>query len=148
MVAGGQPSESAALVTLLAHPGRGVGWLSGVLGLTDSGATRLVERLVAEGLVRRQSGADARTRTLRLTAAGARRAHEVLSARERELETVLAPLTSDERRTFERLLGKVVAGLTDDHATGLRACRLCDRDACGTGAPCPLQHTVPGGGDA
>ena len=39
----GAPSESAALVTLLAHPGHGVGWLADVLGLTDSGGTRLVE---------------------------------------------------------------------------------------------------------
>ena len=147
MAAGSQPSESAALVTLLAHPDHGVGWLSDVLGLTDSGATRLVDRLVDEGLLRRQPGIDGRTRTLRLTAAGTRRAHRILAARQRELEHVLAPLSSAERRTFEQLLDKVVAGLADDRTAGLRTCRLCDRDACRAGeAACPLQHTVPGGG--
>jgi DNA-binding MarR family transcriptional regulator len=134
-------------VTLLAHPDQGVGWLGDVLRLTDSGATRLVERLVGQGSLRRGSGAEARTRTLRLTAAGRRRARRILAERERELEVVLAPLSSAERRPLERLLGKVVAGLVDDRSAALRACRLCDRDACRAHiAACPLQHTVPSGG--
>ena len=74
-------SQDAALVTLLAHPDCGIGWLAGVVGLTDSGATRLVERLVASGLVRRRAGADARSRTVRLTAAGRRQSRRVLAAR-------------------------------------------------------------------
>ncbi len=141
-------SEHAALVTLLAHPDRGVGWLAGVVGLTDSGATRLVERLVSAGLVRRESGADdARSRTLRLTPAGRRQARLVLAARERELAHCLDGLSPAEQRTLERLLDKVVAGLTDDRPTALRCCRLCDRDACVSGADgCPLGHTVPTGG--
>jgi len=144
--AGSPPSEAAALVTLLAHPDCGVGWLGDVLGLTDSGATRLVERLVAEGLLRRQSGRDARTRTLRLTAQGTRRARRVLADRRRELESVLAPLSEAERRTLERLLEKVVAGLTEERMAALRSCRLCDRDACyADQATCPLHHTVPAG---
>ena len=139
-------SESAALATLLAHPGQGVGWLGDVLGLTDSGSTRLVERLVADGLVRREPGADARSRTLTLTAPGRRRAREVLRGREQALAPVLEPLSGAERRTLERLLGKVVAGLAADRATGLRACRMCDRDACDAGVrACPLWHTVPEG---
>ena len=140
-------SEDAALVTLLTHPDRGVGWLAGVVGLTDSGATRLVERLVAAGLVRRRAGADARSRTLRLTAAGRREAQRVLAARERELEGCLEALSPTEQRTLERLLDKLVAGLTDDRSTALRSCRLCDRDACVSGrVGCPLRHTVPPGG--
>ena len=140
------PSESAALATLLAHPGRGVGWLGDVLGLTDSGSTRLVGRLVAVGLVRREPGADARSRTLTLTAMGRRRARAVLRDRERALTPVLEPLSDAERRTLERLLGKVVAGLADDRAAGLHTCRMCDRDACDAGTrACPLWHTVPEG---
>ena len=140
-------SQDAALVTLLAHPDCGIGWLAGVVGLTDSGATRLVERLVASGLVRRRAGADARSRTVRLTAAGRRQSRRVLAARERELAGCLEPLSPAEQRTLERLLEKVVAGLTDDRSTALRCCRLCDRDACVSGrVGCPLRHTVPAGG--
>lgn len=141
------PSEPAALVTLLAHPGRGVGWLADVLGLTDSGGTRLVERLVADGLLHRRAGADARSRVLRLTPRGERRARQVLAEREREVARVLSPLTPAERQTLERLLAKVVAALADNRPEALRTCRMCDRDACAAGArQCPLEHTVPPGG--
>jgi DNA-binding MarR family transcriptional regulator len=144
MVAGQAPTERAALVTLLAHPGSGVGWLADVLGMTDSGGTRLVERLVADGLVARRPGTDARSRVLELTSQGRRRAREVLAAREHELARALAPLTEAERRTLERLLAKVVSGLTDDPSTALHVCRMCDREACGvTSGRCPLIHTSP-----
>lgn len=141
------PSEQAALVTLMAHPGRGVGWLADVLGLTDSGGTRLVERLVAEGLLHRRPGVDARSRVLILTAQGESRARQVLAEREQEVASVLAPLSVAERRTLERLLAKVVSALADDRPSALRTCRMCDRDACAAGARnCPLEHTVPPGG--
>ena len=140
--AGAAPTERAALVTLLAHPGSGVGWLADVLGLTDSGGTRLVERLVADGLVARRPGADARSRVLELTVAGRRRAQAVLAAREHDLSRALAPLTDAERRTLERLLAKVVSGLTDDLPTALQVCRMCDREACGVReGHCPLGRT-------
>jgi DNA-binding MarR family transcriptional regulator len=142
MAAGEAPSERAALVTLLAHPGSGVGWLADVLGLTDSGGTRLVERLVADGLVVRRPGLDARSRVLDLTPQGRNRAREVLATRERGLARALAPLTDAERRTLERLLAKVVSGLTDDLPAAMQVCRMCDREACGVRqGRCPLGHT-------
>lgn len=142
IVAGESPTERAALVTLLAHPGSGVGWLADVLGLTDSGGTRLVERLVADGLVARRPGVDARSRVLDLTPRGRRRAREVLATRERDLARALAPLTDAERRTLERLLAKVVSGLTDDLPAAMQVCRMCDREACGVReGRCPLGHT-------
>jgi DNA-binding MarR family transcriptional regulator len=142
MAAGEAPSERAALVTLLAHPGSGVGWLADVLGLTDSGGTRLVERLVADGLVVRRPGLDARSRVLDLTPQGRNRAREVLTTRERGLARALAPLTDAERRTLERLLAKVVSGLTDDLPAAMQVCRMCDREACGVRqGRCPLGHT-------
>lgn len=146
MAAGEAPTERAALVTLFAHPGSGVGWLADVLGLTDSGGTRLVERLVADGLVARRPGVDARSRVLELTPQGRRRAREVLAARERDLARALAPLTDAERRTLERLLAKVVSGLTDDLPAAMQVCRMCDREACGVReGRCPLGHTNPVG---
>ena len=142
--ASGGPSDAAALVTLAAHPGNGVGWLAGILGLTDSGSTRLVERLVVAGLVERQPGSDARSRTLRLTDEGARRAQRLLNDRAADLAGCLADLTPPERQTLERLLAKIVSGLADDRPTALRVCRLCDRDSCAGGPqPCPLGHTTP-----
>lgn len=136
-------SEQAALVTLLAHPGHPVAWLGDVLRLTSGGATRLVDRLVERGLVARTAGSDARQRRLQLTAAGARRARALNAERLEVLEEVLAPLSAPERADLERLLGRVVGGLHADYAPTLQTCRLCDRGACRTGGPCPLDHTVP-----
>jgi DNA-binding MarR family transcriptional regulator len=131
--AAGSGSDCAALVTLLAHPGPSVGWLGEVLGLTSSGVTRLVERLVRAGWVQRSAGGqDARSRRLELTGVGTSLADRALAA-----------LSPSEQATLEELLGKMVASLTDELTAAYRVCRLCDRPACrGSGGGCPLQHTV------
>ncbi|MDT7749706.1 MAG: hypothetical protein QOD96_3368 [Pseudonocardiales bacterium] len=143
---GASSSESAALVTLLAHPGRTVGWLGGVLGLTTSGVTRLVERLVSAGLVERNTGRDARSRQLELSPAGAARAESILAGRRATLSRAVAALSPSERVALESMLAKMVGGVTDDEFAALHVCRLCDRPACrDRGRACPLQHTVPAG---
>lgn len=138
-------TEAAALVTLLAHPARTTGWLGGVLGLTSGGVTRLVDRLVAAGRVARSPGADARRRTLALTAAGREQAEQILETRRAAIDRALSRLDADERRALERLLDKVVAALPDGRLEALQVCRLCDRHACADGAECPLEFTVTGG---
>ncbi|HEY0574568.1 MAG TPA: MarR family transcriptional regulator [Pseudonocardia sp.] len=142
--AAGSSSDCAALVTLLAHPGPSVGWLGEVLGLTSSGVTRLVERLVRAGWVRRSaSGQDARSRRLELTGAGTSLAERVLAGRHAVLSRALAALSPSEQATLEELLGKMVASLTDELTVAYQVCRLCDRTACrGSGGGCPLRHTV------
>jgi len=136
-------STAAALATLLAHPGHGVGWLADVLGLTSSGATRLVDRLLAEGLVRHGESRDARSRSLQLTERGRLKAATALEHRSAEIERSLTALTAAERKTLERLLTTVVKALARDRPSALRVCRLCDRDACAEpGQPCPLEHTT------
>src|SRR5690349_24513011 len=78
-------SEQAALVTLASHPDVAVSWLGEVLGLTSSGVTRLVDRLVEHGWASRSTGSDARQRRLRLTSAGTKRAHVLLRERDATL---------------------------------------------------------------
>jgi DNA-binding MarR family transcriptional regulator len=136
-------SERAALVTLLAHPGNPVSWLGAVLGLTSSGVTRLVDRLVDAGWATRSSGTDARSRVLRLTRPGRDRARAVLRARRSAMSTVLGPLSAHDRAELERLLELLVSGLADTRLPALQVCRLCDRAACvADGVECPLEHTV------
>ena len=137
-------SDHAALVTLLAHPDRPVSWLGEVLGLSSSGATRLVDRLVAAGLVTRTAASDSRERRLRLTASGRRRATTALRARNETLASSIEVLTAAERDELENLLGRLVSSLTTGRQPALHTCRLCDRDACASGGhACPLDHTVP-----
>ena len=139
-------SDHASLVTLFAHPDRPVSWLGDVLGLSSSGATRLVDRLVAAGLVTRVAASDSRERRLRLTAAGRRRAATAVRERNETLASSLEVLTAAERRELERLLDRLVSSLATARQPALQTCRLCDREACNSGGrACPLQHTVPEG---
>ncbi|MGJ9414249.1 MarR family winged helix-turn-helix transcriptional regulator [Aeromicrobium sp. CF4.19] len=141
----GTSSEQAALVTLLAHPGRPVAWLAAVLDLTDSGATRLVDRLARDELVHRERGGDARRREVHLTDAGRERAHEYLTARNGALEVVTRALTAEQRHMLEQILEPLVAGLAESRLPALATCRLCDRPACNEpSTECPLEHTMSG----
>ena len=137
-------SEQAAVVTLHAHADRPVSWLGEVLGLTSSGVTRLVDRVVERGWVTRSPGSDARQRRLRLTAAGTKRARALLREREAVLTDAMATLPRVERAELERLLDRLVGALTEENVPALHTCRLCDRTACrSAGHECPLDHTVP-----
>ncbi|MCO1654935.1 MarR family winged helix-turn-helix transcriptional regulator [Pseudonocardia humida] len=135
-------AEAGALVHIQAWPGGSVGELAGVVGRSQPAAVRLVDRLVERGLVRREPGADRRTAALVLTKAGSRVGEEILAARARTLATLLGDLSDAERRTLERLLNRVAAGLATNRTGAIRVCRLCNRDACSSGAACPLQHTT------
>jgi DNA-binding MarR family transcriptional regulator len=126
------PSGPAALAALDGYlGGEPIDALRQVLGLTHSGAVRLVDRLVDAGLARRRRGADARTVAVTLTAAGRAAAQAVRSAREAALEDTLAVLSPAERATLCALHEKLLAGLTSDRASARRLCRLCDAEACG-----------------
>ena len=128
----GGASAPAALAALDGYlGGEPVGALASVLDLTHSGAVRLVDRLAADGLVERRSGADGRTVAVTLTPAGHRAAAEIRAARESALAGALSALSAGERRTLTELNAKLLAGLTGDHASARRICRLCDIEACG-----------------
>ena len=139
-------AEAGALVHLQAWSGGSVGDLAGVVGRSQPAAVRLVDRLVEQGLLRREAGGDRRTVAFVLTDAGSRAADAVLAARAVALAPLLADLCPRDRATLERLLGCVAAGLADDRPGAVHACRLCDRDACASGPGCPLDHTTEPGG--
>lgn len=127
---GGSASRAAALATLKGCPGDTVEQMAAVLGLTSSGATRLVAGLVREGLVDKRPGADGRTLALHLTARGQAAADEVLRARHDCFEAMLAQLTAADRRTFVRLSERMLASLGAGEQWADHACRFCDYDDC------------------
>src|SRR5919198_4550073 len=66
-------TATAALNHLRLRPGQNIDFLARLLQISHPATVRLVDRLEAEGLVeRRRDRADARSRTLVLTAAGRR----------------------------------------------------------------------------
>ncbi len=117
------------------------------VALTASGGVRLVDRLVADGLVVRRPGADGRSLSLALTPDGQALAAQVRTARADTLQAVLGALSAEERRQLGGLVEKMIGGLVADRLAG-RAdgiepgggwlCRLCDAGACGRPAgTCP-----------
>jgi DNA-binding MarR family transcriptional regulator len=135
-------SGPAALVHLKAYPGGSVGDLERVVGLSQTGTGRLVDRLVEAGLVERRAGRDARTQALSLTRTGSRTAARIRELRARAVAPLLEHLTPSERNELERLLERIVEGLAHDRPSALTVCRLCDREACRSGPGCPLDHTT------
>jgi DNA-binding MarR family transcriptional regulator len=101
-----------------------------VLGVTPSGAVRLVDRLERAGLVTREAGSDGRSRAVRLTTAGRAAAGEVTTARSAYLAGLVGSLTTEEVDALRGLLAKVMAGVVQHKDGGAWTCRLCDLVAC------------------
>jgi DNA-binding MarR family transcriptional regulator len=127
-----------------------VGRLADVLGLTHSGAVRLVSQLEAAGLAERRTGTDRRRVEVRLTEHGRRRARQARRARDAVVHRATTGLTVDEATTLEALLDKLVRARVEARVERRRAgesgawwCRTCDFAACGRPeGRCPAQVTA------
>jgi len=130
--AGGPVTDAAALSALSEFlDGATIDRVHRVLGLTPSGAVRLVDRLVEGGLATRGPGPDGRSRAVLLTPAGRGRATQVNGARASYLTSLLAGLSPAEVDDLHRLLGRVMANVVGAKDGGAWTCRLCDLTACG-----------------
>jgi len=124
-----------------------VGRLAQVLGLTHSGAVRLVTQLEAEGLAERRPGADRRRVEVRLTPAGRRRAAAAREARDDVVRETTRDLDRTEAAALEELLSKLIQTRVTARVERRRAgetgawwCRTCDFAACGRPeGRCPAQ---------
>jgi DNA-binding MarR family transcriptional regulator len=142
---GGRPESGAAALCALLHflDRPSVDRLRQVLGLTSSGTVRLVDKLAESGYVRREPGADGRSVSIVLTDQGRRAAQRVASSRASVLEGALAVLTPGERQAFDRLAGKVLAGLIRGPGATRWMCRLCDTGVCrGAAGGCPVGNAA------
>jgi DNA-binding MarR family transcriptional regulator len=114
-----------------------------VLGLTPSGAVRLVDRLEGAGYVTRRPGADGRSLSVRLTASGRRAAQRVSAARAAVLEEALGDLSRAERDSLDELLSRVLVGLMRGPGATRWMCRFCDTGACGREqGRCPVANAA------
>jgi DNA-binding MarR family transcriptional regulator len=143
--AGGRSDSAAAALSALYHfPGRlTVDQLCQVLGLTHSGAVRLVDRLAGAGLVERAPGADRRSRSVRLTAAGRRAARRVSDRRISYLTSLLDGFSPAETSALHELLGRVMGQVVQHKRGGAWICRMCHLRACGRAAGhCPAANAA------
>src|SRR5918999_5712193 len=102
-------SAPAALVSLAGYlDGSPIDSVRGPLRLTHSATVRVVDRLVAAGLVRRREGPDRRSVAVELTAEGHSAAAEAVRARGEALEEALSDLDPNERTELSRLHAKIL----------------------------------------
>jgi MarR family transcriptional repressor of emrRAB len=129
-----------ALLTCSYFPDVTVGELGEVLGLTGSGAVRLVDRLERDGLVARQAR-QGRMVTVSLTGRGRRLARDLQRRRLAVIGGLLSSLTDGERTQLAGMLGKVLhdAGLAAGQAR--RVCQFCDHRRC-DGEACPVGRSL------
>ena len=141
-MAGGLP---AALVSLREWAdGRSVEVLAEAMRVSHSRAVRVVDRLEAAGLARRESDPlDGRRALVRLEPAGRELAERALEARSRVLRSAVAELEVADVRELERLLGALLGATTVDVRAAKQTCRLCDAHACGHyDGTCPVTRAA------
>lgn len=125
----------AALVVIGYGQGPSNNLLKRILGLSHPGTVRLVDRLVADGLVERKKGPDNRTIALYLTKQGHARREELLAGRLAVIKLFLSPLDAAEQKTFDRLLHKILSSMETTDLERCSLCRLCDNRVC---LNCPI----------
>jgi len=106
------PSKLRALDLLAEHGGLRIGELADRVGVDDTTATRLVDRLEELGLAERHSEeGDRRAIVVALTAEGRELVAGVSAQREQFFADVLATLDADERVQLVRLTEKAALAL-------------------------------------
>jgi DNA-binding MarR family transcriptional regulator len=120
-----------------------IGTVDQVVGLSSSGAVRLIDRLESDGYVQRTPGSDGRSRSVRLTRSGQRAASQVVQARAQALEGVVAQLSEADRRVLDDLVSRLLVHLIRGPGARRWMCRLCDTRACGRAAgECPVANAA------
>jgi MarR family transcriptional repressor of emrRAB len=156
--AGQSGAAPAALVALHEFLDHGtMDQLRRAIGLTPSGAVRLVDRLVDLGYVVRRPGPDGRSVALVLTSPGMKAAQRILTARSGVLEGLLLGLSDTERTSLNDIAESLLAAITTQRLanrdqghdpSGGWLCRLCDFDACGYDrGTCPTAATADAYGE-
>jgi MarR family transcriptional regulator, negative regulator of the multidrug operon emrRAB len=125
----------AALVVIGYGFGPSNDQLRRTLGLSHPGSVRLVDRLVADGLVERRKGHDKRAIALYLTVDGAALREILLTGRLAAIKQFLMPLTESELSALSGLLHKMLSSIDATDLERCTLCRLCDARVCSN---CPI----------
>jgi len=144
---GASASVVAALHWIHRAPGLRSEDLRQLLGISQSGAARLVSTLLAAGLVLRESSErDRRVIKLRTSELGARWVLRATLARHQALESALQHFPRAWLPRLIRMTERLLTDLAGDPLTSARICRLCEWSACRNDetAPCPVALATTG----
>ncbi len=125
----------AALIVVGYGTGPSNDQLRGILGLSHPGMVRLVDRLVADGLVERRRGDDRRAIALFLTDRGHKTRQRLLGDRLAAIKPLLSPLSEAEEESFATLLSRILEALPSSDLDRCHLCRMCDDRVC---SECPI----------
>lgn len=131
----------AALVVIGYGPGMTNDQLRRILNLSHSGTVRLVDRLVADRLVERRPGKDAREVALHLTAKGTAARRNLLASRISAVASFAGVLSASERKRLGELMRGLLSRQDTSELDRFTICRMCDDRAC---TNCPLPTSKPG----
>lgn len=135
-------SHESALVTIYNHPNETIDVLSKVLGLTHSGAVRLINTLEKEELVeRRKSVKDARSVVLYVTDKGSKRVKRVLNSRETATSKILNSFNDEQKQSFLSLIELALSSLTSEQIEARKICKLCNEGVCRKRG-CPVENAI------
>ena len=128
--------ETPAALVVIGHGyGPSNNQVKDVLGLSHPGTVRLIDRLVAEGLVERRRGQDRREVALYATRRGMEAREQILQGRLMSVAPLLDNLSAPERQQLNRLHTKMLASLDTTDLERRNLCRLCDKRVC---RECPI----------
>lgn len=135
-------NAAAALVSIMNHPDDSIDVLKRTLELTHSGAVRLINYLVSDGLVeRRPNPQDARSVILRVTKQGAAQAEKILAARASVTGDILGQLTAEQTETLRPILQAMLGSLTEDYESARQNCKFCNECVCRPQG-CPVERAT------
>ncbi len=125
------------------NPNCSAGQLAQALQISPAAGTKLIDRLVAKGLVRKtNSPVDRRIVTLNLTTAGNDALQRVEQIGVKQLHQVLEGLSTEDREVFFTLLRSVVQAAAAHRGSSEGICLHCGgKDWC----TCPLREYCRGG---
>lgn len=136
-VGGRTGASAAALTTVAQFPDRSVEFLRRAIGLSHSATVRVVDQLVADGLVERRRSGHGPAVAITPTRRGRERARAVSARRRQVLSGILAQLSPAEIDALASILDTTLAHLASERGTTI--CRLCDQQAC-RARGCPVVH--------
>lgn len=137
-------TAAAVLVAVLNWAeGRSLEELRSPLGITQPAATRIVDRLVADGLITRARRPDDRRESvIGLTAEGRARATQLVATRTAIVVDDVANVAPHLRDGLTTVLETLLANLTTGRVSARSLCRFCDAHVCGHPEGCPVTEAA------
>lgn len=109
------------------------------LGITQPAATRIVDRLVADGLITRSRRPDDRREwAIGLTPTGRARATHLVATRTAIVADDVAHIAPELRDGLTTVLESLLARQTTGRVSARSICRFCDAHVCGHPVGCPV----------